>query len=209
MGQRGDATRELILDAAERLYGSLGVANVSLRQIRIAAGQGNEAAIQYHFGDRDGVIGAVAERHLPRLRDLVVETMRHEGPRRSQRSLVAVLVRPWADYIELGQSARDFVRIVADLIRDPTMGFLTMQANTLPEWENAGVQLFERLSRRLSSELAVERVWTISRLAIFIVAERALQMDEPKPARPLLPADAFAENLVAMANGALSAPAQL
>ena len=67
MGTSGDQTREHLLDVAERLYGDLGVGNVSLRQIRLAAKQGNTAAVQYHFGDRDGVVRAIAERHMPRL----------------------------------------------------------------------------------------------------------------------------------------------
>ena len=41
---------------------------VSLRQIRIAVEQRNDAAVQYHFGDREGILRALSERHLPRLR---------------------------------------------------------------------------------------------------------------------------------------------
>ncbi|MEV0038015.1 TetR family transcriptional regulator, partial [Streptomyces sp. NPDC050804] len=48
--ERGDATRELILVTAERLFAEHGVFAVSNRQVSEAAGQGNNAAVGYHFG---------------------------------------------------------------------------------------------------------------------------------------------------------------
>ncbi|WP_370246644.1 TetR family transcriptional regulator [Nocardioides sp.] len=47
-----------LIDAAERLIAEQGPA-VSLRQIVVAAGQRNSAAIRYHFGSREDLIAAV------------------------------------------------------------------------------------------------------------------------------------------------------
>uniref|UniRef100_UPI0010418D0F TetR/AcrR family transcriptional regulator n=1 Tax=Actinomadura fibrosa TaxID=111802 RepID=UPI0010418D0F len=58
-------TRERLLDAAERLYAERGIDGVSLREIVQAAGARNATAVQYHFGDRGGVIRAIFARHLP------------------------------------------------------------------------------------------------------------------------------------------------
>jgi AcrR family transcriptional regulator len=57
---RGDATREAILVAAERLFAERGFAAVSLREICTAAGQRNSVAVQYHFGDRENLIREIA-----------------------------------------------------------------------------------------------------------------------------------------------------
>ena len=57
---RGEATRELILVTAERLFAERGIAAVPLREIAITAGQRNKAAIQYHFGDKENLVNAVA-----------------------------------------------------------------------------------------------------------------------------------------------------
>lgn len=43
----------------ERLFGQLGIDNVSLRQIVAAAGQGNNYAVQHHFGSKEGLIEAI------------------------------------------------------------------------------------------------------------------------------------------------------
>jgi AcrR family transcriptional regulator len=58
---RGEATRQLILVAAERLFAEHGIAAVPLRDIGVAAGQRNHAAVQYHFGDRHEVVKAITE----------------------------------------------------------------------------------------------------------------------------------------------------
>ena len=58
---RGEATRQLILAEAERLFSERGISAVPLRDIGIAAGQRNHAAVQYHFGDRDELVRAIME----------------------------------------------------------------------------------------------------------------------------------------------------
>jgi len=56
---RGQATRELLLVTAERLFAERGIAAVPMRDIAQAAGQRNNTAIPYHFGDREGLIRAI------------------------------------------------------------------------------------------------------------------------------------------------------
>ncbi len=207
VARRGEQTREHILDVAELLYGDRGVAHVSLRQIRIAAEQRNDAAVQYHFGDRDGIIRALSDRHLPRLQAIARRVVDGGGPRPTQRRLVEAVVRPWAEYVTLGPSERAYVKIVAELGADPSLAFGTIRDNVLPEMEAAGVALFERLATRLPAEVAGERVWTVSRFVIQTAADRARLVDAEAAARPVLPADVFTAELVAMAAAALAAPA--
>ena len=57
---RGEATRELILLTAERLFAERGIEAVPLRDIGLAADQKNNFAVQYHFGDREHLVHAIA-----------------------------------------------------------------------------------------------------------------------------------------------------
>jgi AcrR family transcriptional regulator len=207
MPRRGDNTRNQILDAAEQLYSSLGVANVSLRQIRIESKQRNDSAVQYHFGDRDGIIRALAERHLPNLSDIATHVVDRPGARRSRRLLVEALVRPWAEYVTRGASERAFVKIVAELAADPSLTFDTIRDNSLPELETIGIALFDSLTPKMSKELAGERVWTISRFAMQAAADRARLIDSRNTARLLVSNSIFIDNLIAMAVGAINAGA--
>ena len=53
----GEATRELLMVTAERLFAMNGVEGVSLREIQAAAGQSNSSVITYHFGSRQAWCG--------------------------------------------------------------------------------------------------------------------------------------------------------
>lgn len=61
-------TRESLLDAAETLFSEHGIEAASLRQITQQAGA-NLAAVNYHFGSKDGLIRAVFARRLKPLLD--------------------------------------------------------------------------------------------------------------------------------------------
>ncbi len=56
-------TRERLLDKAEELFAVRGFENVSLRDLTQAAGA-NLAAVNYHFGSREALIGCIIERAL-------------------------------------------------------------------------------------------------------------------------------------------------
>ena len=60
---RANETREAILSAAERLFAERGVFAVSNRQVSDQAGQGNNAAVGYHFGTKADLIRAIVRRH--------------------------------------------------------------------------------------------------------------------------------------------------
>ncbi|HEX4376279.1 MAG TPA: helix-turn-helix domain-containing protein [Steroidobacteraceae bacterium] len=66
-GPRSDATRALIIDAAEKMIARDGVEGVSLRQIRVAVGSANTNVVSYHFGSKDGLIEAIVKDRHPLL----------------------------------------------------------------------------------------------------------------------------------------------
>ena len=55
-GSASGATRIKIMRAAERLFADRGIDGVALREIAAAAGQGNNTAVQYHFGSKERLV---------------------------------------------------------------------------------------------------------------------------------------------------------
>ncbi|WP_433478867.1 TetR/AcrR family transcriptional regulator [Spirillospora sp. CA-142024] len=112
-------TRERLLDAAETLYAARGVDAVSLREILQEAGARNATAVQYHFGDRAGILRAIFARHAPE-----VEARRHalldayEDGEQGVRPLAGALVRPMTARLA-DDSGRAYLQIWADVLNRP------------------------------------------------------------------------------------------
>ncbi|MFF8022041.1 TetR/AcrR family transcriptional regulator [Streptomyces sp. NPDC007896] len=63
------SVKEQIVLAAERLFAEHGLDGVSLRQISTAAGNGNNTAVQYHFGTKQHLVQEIFEYRLPELNE--------------------------------------------------------------------------------------------------------------------------------------------
>lgn len=62
--ESGKTARDALMEAAERLFAERGLDHVSTREILDAAGQKNQSALQYHFGDRGGLLWAIFDRRM-------------------------------------------------------------------------------------------------------------------------------------------------
>ena len=61
------STKEQLVVTAERLFALHGIEAISLRQICSEAGNANNSAVQYHFGDKDRLLQAIFEYRIPHL----------------------------------------------------------------------------------------------------------------------------------------------
>jgi len=118
--EKGADAKQKLLDAARDLFAEHGVEGVSLREITRAAGQGNTSALQYHFGDRAGLLQAVVAPHQAQVdarRDALLDELEAED-RTGIRELASALVRPSAAMLE-AEGGRSYLQIMAEWVRDP------------------------------------------------------------------------------------------
>jgi TetR/AcrR family transcriptional regulator, regulator of cefoperazone and chloramphenicol sensitivity len=105
--------RELLLDAAERLFGESGIEAVSLREIAAAAGQRNNSAASYHFGDRKGLADAlIADRiaKVERIRQRMIEGI-DDLSACDAKQLLRLLWQPLLD-VDAGRNRHFFVQFL-------------------------------------------------------------------------------------------------
>lgn len=114
-GVQGD-TRDQIIRAAEALFAARGIDGVSLREINRAAGQSNTGAVQYHFGDRDGLVLAIIGKHRrdtePRRHALL--DMYEDAGVDDLRALASALVAPAAAKLGDPDGGRDYLQVSAE-----------------------------------------------------------------------------------------------
>ncbi len=118
---RSETTRSALIEAAEQLFGTKGIDRVSTREILDAAGQKNQSALQYHFGDRSGLIVAVFDARMQEIevdRMLLVEKLPPIGEE-SAGDIVESLVRPLTNLIADGTKGSAYVQFAVQAAYHP------------------------------------------------------------------------------------------
>ncbi|MFJ2608570.1 TetR family transcriptional regulator [Streptomyces sp. NPDC091279] len=115
------ATREALLDAAERLFAEHGVHSVANRQISLAAGQGNNAAVSYHFGTKTDLVLAVARRHAAAIEEIRRRMLAELDDSAGLRDWVACAVRPVTEHLENLGAPSWYARFMAQTMTDPAL----------------------------------------------------------------------------------------
>ncbi len=157
----GDATRQRILKAAERLFAKRGIDAVSIRDITDAA-KVNSASIHYHFGSKSGLVDAMLARWAGQLvarRGQLLDAI-EKLPEPQVRDVVEVLVWPM---VELGGPRRGgggYVGFLAAVMNHPEY-IPTMNELYEPDISRT-LALLEKVTPHLSSDVRMLR-WAVAK----------------------------------------------
>jgi AcrR family transcriptional regulator len=169
---RGQATREAILDAAERLFAEHGLDNVSHRQISAAAGQGNNAAVTYHFGTAADLVEAVLERHAAAMEGLRARHLARVERSSDLRDWLDGLVRPTADHLQELGTPTWYARLSAQLATDPRRQALVVERSLRSPSLQRLVDGLQRCLPDLPEAVRAERSGMMRLLSVHVYAER-------------------------------------
>ena len=116
---RATTTQEAILKAAERLYAEHGVYAVSNRQVSEAAGQGNNAAVGYHFGTKTDLVRAIEQKHRASIELLQERMVASTGDSTDLRDWIACLVCSLTEHLAQLGNPTWYARFAAQALADP------------------------------------------------------------------------------------------
>ncbi|WP_182345585.1 TetR/AcrR family transcriptional regulator [Tomitella gaofuii] len=134
--RRDSPARAAMIDAAERIVAERGLTALTLRAVQEAAGQSNKSAANYHFGTRDGLVGAVlAERMDPIAvhRQAMLDALDAEPPTHPEamlRALAEAFVVPLARRVLLVPGSA-YARFLAQSMVSPELAGLITEHSTL------------------------------------------------------------------------------
>ncbi|MDW6057557.1 TetR family transcriptional regulator [Streptomyces sp. FXJ1.4098] len=176
------ATREALLEAAERLFAEHGVHAVANRQISEAAGQGNNAAVSYHFGTKIDLVRAISRRHAEVIEVNRVRMLEAIGGSVDLRDWVACAVRPVTEHVAALGTPSWYGRFIAQVTADPALRAVTSEefAAASPSMQ----KLQEGLNRcvaELPPEVHAERAAMTRHLITQMVAERERALADGEP----------------------------
>ncbi len=106
-----EATRQALIDAGERLYAQHGVHGTNLLAIAREAGQANKYAVQYHFGDQEGLLRAILDSRAVWLEKERAQRLAALPAAGGLTDLLGVVMLPLADLVD-AEGKRAYARFL-------------------------------------------------------------------------------------------------
>lgn len=199
--------REHLLLAGEHLFARHGIHRVRFREINELAEQKNPSAVHYYFGNREGLVEAILDRHAASI-DAAMEAgldrMEDRKTSPSVRGVVAVTIHPLVKKLD-SPSGRDYLQIIQQLI--PMLSANLRRGithPTPPQGRRALAILEQRLTLKgIPQSISRERLVAYVLSLVGILADRAHETARGRPA--LLEPEDFEANLLDMLVAALIA----
>lgn len=203
---RADAieTRARIVAEAARLFAERGLEAVSLLEVGRAAGQKNRSAVQYHFGDKRGVVLAILDEHAAAIehrREVMLDALEAQGAA-GLRDLIDALVRPVADQMLEHEGGVAYVRISAELIGHPSHPLLELDSDRRHAGAGRLRKLVARVTPRLPEASRVPRWMIVTGMLFHGLADWSRQAPRRGASR-----DVFVNELIDAIAAVLEAPA--
>lgn len=201
------STELRILLTAERLFATQGIAGTSLRQISTVAGQRNTAAAQYHFGNKDALIGAIFRHRLAaidaRRRELLKLAEDANGAVEPW-NLVQALVRPLAE--QAAEPGSHYVRFLNRIFEHTGHDVPTLVGiGGFDESHAIGRLLGDRMPSLSRPQARLRSRWA-GQMIIAGLADLERQRSEPDDALDRPDPEVFTLGLIDAVTGLLTAP---
>ncbi len=206
MARTAHDTRDKLITTGQHLFAEQGVFRVPLRTVIEQAGQRNTSALHYHFGGREGLLGAIIERHdtgIEAERAVLLDEIRADGRTGDIHSLVRAFVVPFSRMLAT-EEGREYLRVVAQL--SDLFDFWAEGPPRTPVHAHATLVMLSEAIPSSSSVIRHERCTTLLMLVSDSLALRARQISRGRSLQ--IADDEFIANLIDMSVGALRAEHQ-
>ena len=112
-----DGKTRLIL-AGEQLFAESGILGASMREIASRAGQGNHAAVQYHFGSREGLVRAIFDYRMEQMeeaRGRMLDRAKSYGLLKDAQTILEIILLPQL-YLQDADGNHSYARFLSQYL---------------------------------------------------------------------------------------------
>ncbi len=153
-----EATRDRLLEAAERLFAEKGYDGTSLREITSAAGC-NIASVNYHFGGKENLYLQVFQRRLAHLRDLrigrLARVLEEAGEAATPELVLATFTSAFLEPLADEGGGRQLMELMAREMLDPHLPRSVFVEGMIEPVRRSLAEALERVTPGLDHETAL------------------------------------------------------
>jgi AcrR family transcriptional regulator len=207
-------TRKLILDAAERLFMEQGYEATSTRMVTAAA-KVNLAAVNYHFGSKEGLMQAVLRRRLQYLNEERLRVLNEAEAKAGGQPLKPSQIVDgfFGTLLRMAQNenagGRTFLRLIGRSVSEPASFIRTLLASEYADvMERYKVALFRALPNVPQAEIVWRFHFMLGATSYAIAGTDALELvtDLHSNEDPDIQAEKLLDRLMSFLLGGLRAP---
>ena len=193
--QTHKSTREKIIDTAEGMMAQQGIDAVSVNEIIKQSGQRNASALQYHFGNKAGLVQAIFDKHTPAIeahRKVLLAQMSSET---DFQGLVRAVVLPLINALDNNNGGRNYLRFLSRMCQhdlQPNSFFDSRHNDAITEV----IALLSRCFPGVSAQVLEYRVVMARNLILHSLADLCCSLDQA-PACQVEQTQIFTDTLIA------------
>lgn len=212
---RRNATKQALLNTAERLYAERGLDAVSMREITREAGQRNSTALQYHFSSKEALVSAILNRRMndgDARRLEFLHNLEILGKLEDVRSLAAAIVEPIAVGIKSRKRSsgeRGWVRFLSEVQRRPEFDLVELSKTASDLGLRRVYTLLGKQLQHVPDVVLRQRFLIAMSQVVHELAEIDRVQESRGRSRQRFDVERAIENLIDMTAGALSAPVSI
>lgn len=176
--------RQALLTAALKAFAEFGMNGVSLRSITAQAGQLNQSAVRYHFGDKEGLVAAVLADVMAKLAPFQRESLvqlqaRVDGQVWTARELTRIMCQPFLQLFLDGPTGLQRIRFLSRLTwQEGGKGQALLVAAVQPYFMQFTVALMQLSPEKPAAAVALHTYLTVNTL-IHGLADVTLLQTQP------------------------------
>ncbi len=206
---RSARTRERFIQAALKLYANRSIDGVSLNEVTAAAGQKNRNALQYHFGNKAGLLQAIVSQHSAEVASLRSRYCSESALDKysAQEAAAHALVTPVIQYLEQSSEGIYYVKLLSQLSSINHAVTNPGERSSLSPQEHPELrELFNAALSHLDNLEAQQRLFLVVSMTFHGIADICRISGDAQTGKALVQREPMFEQLIGAIAALLQAP---